>query len=144
MLLSLIYTFYIVTSYCIENCLYQPTDRISDRTRSTPPENTRKSIVSKRYSAHTLSLYFYPFSSDPDLFSPLPDYFLRNHTHFYRQRRSSIIAISLHQGEVNTLVDRLPRYQTLAKIFCGLFYKKWDQGEYNSAFATASPVSRDS
>jgi hypothetical protein len=43
---------------------------------------------------------------------------------------------------VSTLVNRLPRYQTLAKIFCGLFYKKWDQGAYNSAFAAASPLVR--
>jgi hypothetical protein len=58
------------------------------------------------------------------------------------EEQSSIIAISLHPGEVNTIVDRIPKFQTLAKIFFGLFYKKWDQGGYNSAFAAASPLVR--
>ena len=60
------------------------------------------------------------------------------------EEQSSIIAISLHPGEVNTIVDRIPKFQTLAKIFFGLFYKQWDQGAYNSAFAAASPLVRAS
>ena len=58
------------------------------------------------------------------------------------EEKSSIIAISIHPGEVNTIVDRLPKFQALAKIICDLFFKTWDQGAYNSAFAAASPLVR--
>jgi NAD(P)-dependent dehydrogenase (short-subunit alcohol dehydrogenase family) len=58
------------------------------------------------------------------------------------EEQPSIIAISVHPGAVNTFVDRLPKFRTLAKIFVPLFFKKWDEGGYDSAFAAASPLVR--
>jgi hypothetical protein len=57
--------------------------------------------------------------------------------------KSSIIAISLNPGAVNTFANQL-KYKTLAKIIMGTFFKTWDQGAYNSAFAAASPLVRAS
>jgi hypothetical protein len=48
------------------------------------------------------------------------------------EEKSSIIAIFVHPGAVNTFVDRLPKFRTLVKIFL----------PYNSAFAAASPLVR--
>jgi hypothetical protein len=53
--------------------------------------------------------------------------------------KSSIIVISLNPGAVNTFVGQLP-FKTLTKIIMGTFFKKWDEGAYNSAFAAASPL----
>jgi hypothetical protein len=57
--------------------------------------------------------------------------------------KSSIIAISLNPGAANTFADQL-KYKTLAKIIMGTFFKTWDEGAYNSAFAAASPLVRAS
>jgi hypothetical protein len=68
-------------------------------------------------------------------------YELQNHLD---EENSSIIAISLNPGAVNTFTDQLPFFKTLAKIIMGMFFKTWDQGAYNSAFAAASPLVRAS
>jgi hypothetical protein len=56
---------------------------------------------------------------------------------------SSIIAISLNPGTVNTCADHF-KYKALANIILGTLLKTWDQGAYNSAFAAASPLVRAS
>ena len=57
------------------------------------------------------------------------------------EEKSSIIAISVHPGAVNTFADKY-KYQGLVKIIAGVLCKTWDQGAYNSAFAAASPLVR--
>jgi hypothetical protein len=59
------------------------------------------------------------------------------------EEKSSIIAISVHPGAVNTFADKY-KYKGLVKIIAGVLCKTWDQGAYNSAFAAASPLVRAS
>jgi hypothetical protein len=61
----------------------------------------------------------------------------------FDDEKSSIIAISLNPGTVNTFADKF-KYKGLANIIMRTFFKTWDQGAYNSAFAAASPLVRAS